>query len=177
LDDILRVGKATQRNKKAEALVLDLQRRIEAVRQQAAQSSSRPQIACLEWFDPIYTAGHWVPEMIELAGGSDGLGHKCEPSAKVQWKEVLKLQPEVIVLMPCGFDVQRTLRESALLQKLDGWNELPAVKTGKLFAVNGHAYFSRPGPRLVDGLEILSQIIHPEIFPWNPPSDAVHRMS
>ena len=176
LDDILRVGEATQREKKAEALVMALQRRIEAVRQQAAQSSSRPQIACIEWFDPIYAAGHWIPEMVELAGGNDGLGRKGEPSAKIQWTEVLKLQPEVLMLMPCGFDVQRTLQESALLQKLDGWNELPAVKAGKVFAVNGHAYFSRPGPRLVDGLEILAQIIHPEIFPWNPPSDAVHKI-
>ena len=177
LDDILRVGEAAQRKKEAEALVLELQRRMEAVRQQAAQSSSRPQIACLEWFDPIYAAGHWVPEMVELAGGNDGLGRKGEPSAKIPWREVLKLQPEVIVLMPCGFDVQRTLQESTLLQKLDGWSELPAVKAGKVFAVSGHAYFSRPGPRLVDGLEILAQIIHPEIFSWNPPSDAVHKMS
>jgi iron complex transport system substrate-binding protein len=115
--------------------------------------------------------------MVELAGGHDGLGCKGEPSAKIQWTEVLKLEPEVIVLTPCGFDVQRTLQESTLLQKLEGWSELPAVKAGNVFAVNGHAYFSRPGPRLVDGLEILAQIIHPEIFPWNPPSDAVHKIS
>jgi len=176
LDDILRVGKATRREKEAEALVLALKRRTEAVRQQAAQASSPPRIACIEWFDPIYAAGHWVPEMVELAGGNDGLGCKGEPSAKIEWAEVLRLQPEVLLLMPCGFDVQRTLQESALLEKLDGWNEIPAVKTSNVFALNGHAYFSRPGPRLVDGLEILAQIIHPEIFPWNPPSDAVHRM-
>lgn len=176
LDDIFRVGNATQRDGEAKALVLNLQRRIEAVRQRSAQSSIRPQVACLEWFDPIYAAGHWVPEMIELAGGNDSLGCKGKPSAKVQWTEILDLQPEVLVLMPCGFDAQRTTQESALLQKLDGWNKLPAVKTGNVYAVNGHAYFSRPGPRLVDGLEILGQILHPEIFSENLPFDAVHRM-
>lgn len=176
LDDILRVGEATQRHRKAETLVLDLKRRVEAVRQHGARFLSRPRIACIEWFDPIYAAGHWVPEMVELAGANDGLGRKGEPSAKIQWTQVLKFQPDIIVLMPCGFDVPRTMQESTLLQKLDGWSEIPAVKAGKVFAVNGHAYFSRPGPRLVDGLEILAQIVHPEIFPWNPPPDAVRRM-
>ena len=176
LDDILRVGEATQRHRKAETLVLDLKRRVEAVRQHGARFLSGPRVACIEWFDPIYAAGHWVPEMVELAGANDGLGRKGEPSAKIQWTQVLKFQPDIIVLMPCGFDVPRTMQESTLLQKLDGWSEIPAVKAGKVFAVNGHAYFSRPGPRLVDGLEILAQIVHPEIFPWNPPPDAVRRM-
>src|SRR5215467_13230266 len=176
LDDILRVGEATQRHREAENLILQLKRRIEEVRCRAARASSFPKVACIEWFDPIYTAGHWVPEMVELAGASDGLGRKGEPSAKIQWTQVLKFQPDIIVLMPCGFDVLRTMQESTLLQKLDGWSEIPAVKAGKVFAVNGHAYFSRPGPRLVDGLEILAQIVHPEIFPWNPPPDAVRRM-
>ena len=176
LDDILRVGEATQRHREAEFLVLDLKRRIEAVRQRTVDTPSRPKVACIEWFDPIYAAGHWVPEMVELAGANDGLGRKGEPSAKIPWTEIIKLQPEIVVLMPCGFDVRRTIQESAILQELDGWNGIPAVKAGKVFAVNGHAYFSRPGPRLVDGLEILAQIVHPEIFPWNPPSDAVHRM-
>jgi iron complex transport system substrate-binding protein len=176
LDDILRVGEVTQRHRKAETLVLDLKRRVEAVRQHGPRFLSRPRVACIEWFDPIYAAGHWVPEMVELAGANDGLGRKGEPSAKIQWTQVLKFQPDIIVLMPCGFDVPRTMQESTLLQKLDGWSEIPAVKAGKVFAVNGHAYFSRPGPRLVDGLEILAQIVHPEIFPWNPPPDAVRRM-
>jgi iron complex transport system substrate-binding protein len=176
LDDILRVGEATQRHREAEFLVLDLKRRIEAVRQRTVDTPSRPKVACIEWFDPIYAAGHWVPEMVELAGANDGLGRKGEPSAKIPWTEIIKLQPEIVVLMPCGFDVRRTIQESAILQELDGWNGIPAVKAAKVFAVNGHAYFSRPGPRLVDGLEILAQIVHPEIFPWNPPTDAVHRM-
>jgi iron complex transport system substrate-binding protein len=114
--------------------------------------------------------------MVELAGGEDGLGVKNKPSAKVQWNRVLEVDPEIIVLMPCGFDVDRTMREIHLLQRLNGWRELPAVKAGKVFVVNGHAYFSRSGPRLVDGLELLAQIIHPEIFPWQAASDTARRM-
>jgi iron complex transport system substrate-binding protein len=176
LDDILRVGEAAQRHREAETLVLELKRRIEEVRCRAARASSFPKVACIEWFDPIYAAGHWVPEMVELAGGNDGLGRKGEPSAKIQWTDILKFQPEILVLMPCGFDMQRAMQESNLLKKLEGWSEIPAAKAGNVFAANGHAYFSRPGPRLVDGLEILAQIIHPEIFSWNPPPDTVHRM-
>ena len=176
LDDILRVGEATQRCREAESLVRELKQRIEEVRCLAARSSTVPRVACIEWFDPIYAAGHWVPEMVELAGGNDGLGVKSEPSAKIQWTEILEFQPEILVLMPCGFGVQRATQESKLLKKLESWNKIPAVKSGNVFVANGHAYFSRPGPRLADGLEILAQIIHPEIFSWNPPPDAVHRM-
>jgi iron complex transport system substrate-binding protein len=115
--------------------------------------------------------------MIELAGGHDVLGRKGEPSAKIAWDKVVELAPDVIVLMPCGYDVQRTLNEVALLQSLEGWRELPAVKAGKVYAVNGHAFFSRPGPRLVDGLEILAQLVHPEISPLEISWDNARRIA
>jgi iron complex transport system substrate-binding protein len=165
LDDVARVGEATGQSKKAEQIIHDLEQRISAVRDNAAKLSVRPRVACLEWFDPIYAAGHWVPEMVELAGGHYVLGRKGELSAKMDWNKVVKFAPHVIVLMPCGFDVQRTLQEAPALKRLEDWEELPAVKAGKVVAVNGHAFFSRPGPRLVDGLEILAHIIHPDIFP------------
>jgi iron complex transport system substrate-binding protein len=165
LTDVTRVGEATERPDPAEGLVRDLERRISAVRERTAQSSSRPRVACIEWLDPIYAAGHWVPEMVRLAGGHDGLGREGEPSAKIAWAKFLEFDPEVIALMPCGFDIKRTLREAALLERLDGWRSLPAFRTGRVYALNGHAFFSRPGPRLIDGLEILSAIIHPETFP------------
>jgi iron complex transport system substrate-binding protein len=165
LDDVARVGEATGQRKKAEQVIRDLEQRISAVCEKVAKLSVRPRVACLEWFDPIYAAGHWVPEMVELAGGQYVLGRKGEPSAKMDWNKVVEFAPDVIVLMPCGFDVTRTLREAPGLKKLDRWHDLPAVKAGKVFAVNGHGFFSRPGPRLVDGLEILAHIIHPEIFP------------
>jgi iron complex transport system substrate-binding protein len=163
LDDVARVGEATGQRKKAEQVIRDLEQRISAVREKVAKLSVRPRVACLEWFDPIYAAGHWVPEMAELVGGQYILGRKGEPSAKMDWNKVVEFAPDVLVLMPCGFDVTRTLREAPVLKKLDRWHDLPAVKAGKVFAVNGHAFFSRPGPRLVDGLEILAHIIHPEI--------------
>ena len=166
----------TARADAARTLVQRSHERIERVRQTAARSNTRPRVACLEWFDPVYAAGHWVPEMVELAGGFDVLGHREEPSARVEWTQVLDSVPEIIVLMPCGFELRRTIQESAVLRKLPGWNHLPAVKNGHGYAGNGGAFFSRPGPRLVDGLEILARIIHPEIFSEPDLSDSVQRI-
>ncbi len=177
LRDIERVGQLTGREKEAETLVRHLRERIDRVREQTTRSELRPRVACLEWIDPIFSAGHWVPEMVELAGGREGLAKKGKPSMKIDWNKVVELAPEVIVLMPCGFDVERTIKEFHLLKRLPGWNELPAVKEGRIFAVNGHAYFNRSGPRLVDGLEILAQILHPEIFPWKAMPDAARNLS
>jgi iron complex transport system substrate-binding protein len=177
LDDVARVGEATGQGHRAERLVRELEQRITAVCEEVARSSARPRVACLEWFDPIYAAGHWVPEMVELAGGQDVLGRKGEPSARTDWSKVVAFAPDVIMLMPCGFDVPRTLGEAAVLKQLAGWHELQAVKAGKVFAVNGHAFFSRPGPRLVDGLELLAHIIHPEIFPMRDSPDHVQRIA
>jgi iron complex transport system substrate-binding protein len=171
LDDILRVGDATERQAAAQALVGDLRGRIEQVGRR--EPDNRPRVVCLEWFEPLYVAGHWVPEMIGLAGGFDVLGHQGEPSAKIAWSEVVDARPEVILLMPCGFDVRRTVKESTPLLALPGWHDLSAVKNGNLFALNGNAYFSRPGPRLINGLEILARIIHPENVTWSlSPADA-----
>jgi iron complex transport system substrate-binding protein len=181
LSDVLRdiglVGEAAGKKREAEALIAHLTQRIERVRERASKSDLRPRVACLEWLDPIYVAGHWVPEMVELAGGENGLAEKGGPSVKISWDRILQFAPEVIVLMPCGFDVPRTLKETHLLHELKGWGELPAVKRGRLYAVNGHAYFNRSGPRLVDGIEILAQIIHPEIFPWHAPREAARRLA
>lgn len=177
LRDIERVGQVTGREREAEALLARLRERIDRVREQTSRSDLRPRVACLEWLDPIYNAGHWVPEMVELAGGREGLAQRGEPSIKISWNDIVQFAPEVIVLMPCGFDGERTLKEVYLLYRLPGWNELPAVKEGRLFAVNGHSYFNRSGPRLVDGLEILAQIIHPEIFSWQAPPEAAQRLA
>jgi iron complex transport system substrate-binding protein len=177
LDDVTRVGEATGQRHKAEALVQDLERRIASVRERGARSSNRPRVACLEWFDPIYVAGHWVPEMVEIAGAEDVLGKRGEPSKKVEWQNIREEAPEILLLMPCGFDVPRTIQEAAALERLAGWNELPAVKASRVFAVNAHAFFSRPGPRLIDGLEILAHIIHPEVFPLQPSSETFQRLT
>jgi len=171
LDDIRRVGATTGRSVAAAALVNDLRQRIELVG--GREPDRRPRVVCLEWFEPLYTAGHWVPEMVALAGGHDVIGRAGEPSAKILWQQVVDAQPEVILLMPCGFDVRRTVKESTPLRALPGWNDLPAVRSQRVFALNGNAYFSRPGPRLVNGLEILSRIIHPDSVEWSvKPTDA-----
>jgi iron complex transport system substrate-binding protein len=160
LDDIARVGAATRRETAAAGVVRDLRGRIERIG--LREPDYRPRVVCLEWFEPLYVAGHWIPEMVALAGGFDALGRKGEPSFKIEWPKVLAAKPDVILLMPCGFDVRRTVKESTPLRGLEGWNDLPAVKSGNVYALNGSAYFSRPGPRLVNGLEILTRIIHPE---------------
>lgn len=177
LHDLARVGEATGQSKKAEQVIGDLKQRISEVREKVVKSSARPRVACLEWFNPIYAAGHWIPEMIEIAGAEDVLGRRAEPSKKVAWQSIRESAPEIIVLMPCGFDVQRTLQEAAVLEQNEGWHELPAVKAGRVYAVNAHAFFSRPGPRLVDGVEILAHIIHPEFFPMQPSPDALQRIT
>jgi iron complex transport system substrate-binding protein len=171
LDDILLVGEATDRQSAAKTIVAGLRERIERVGWR--EPNSRPRVVCLEWFEPLYAAGHWVPEMVALAGGYDVLGREGEPSAKITWSEVVGANPEVILLMPCGFDTRRTVKEATPLRALPGWDRLPAVKTGSVFALNGNAYFSRPGPRLINGLEILARIIHPESVTWSlSPADA-----
>jgi len=172
LEDISRVGAATGRETAAQALVQDLRRRIDGVG--IREPKYRPRAVCLEWFEPLYVAGHWVPELVTLAGGFDPLGRKGEPSFKIEWQSVLDAKPDVILLMPCGFDVRRAVKESTPLRNLNGWNDLPAVKTGNVYALNGSAYFSRPGPRLINGLEILARIIHPNPVAWSTSStDAV----
>lgn len=180
LSDVLRdielVGKTASKKRQAEIFAAHLQKRIDRVREKASRSDYRPRVACLEWLEPIYNAGHWIPEMVELAGGMDGLGKKGKPSEKIDWDRVVQSAPEVIVLMPCGFEIARTLKELRLLYQLPGWSDLPAVKKGNVFAVNGSAYFNRSGPRLVDGLEILARIIHPEIFSWQTAPEAAQRL-
>jgi iron complex transport system substrate-binding protein len=166
LEDITRVAGATRRDAAAAPLVQDLRERIDRV--SLIEPKYRPRVVCLEWFEPLYVAGHWVPEMVMLAGGFDPLGRKYEPSHKVEWRDVVDARPDVILLMPCGFDTRRTVKESTPLRSREGWNDLPAVKAGNVYALNGNAYFSRPGPRLVQGLEILARIIHPQQTAQDP---------
>ena len=177
LNDVLRIGAATDRSRQAESLVQELKLRIQAVRDRTARAALQPRVACLEWFDPLYIAGHWVPEMVQIAGGNDILGTAGEPSVKVEWDAVIASRPQILILMPCGFDLERAIRESSLLKNRPGWQILPAVRDGRVFAVSGADYFSRPGPRLVDGLEILSQLFHPELSPAPISSDLAKRVN
>lgn len=172
LDNIQLVGEITEQQTRAVSLGANLRDRIEWVRSRAA-GLPRPTVACLEWLDPIYAAGHWVPEMVELAGGRDVLGKPREPSFVVGWDDVIAAEPEAIVVMPCGFDVPRARQEIHLLTQRPGWDSLPAVRTGRVYLTEATSYFSRPGPRIVDGLEILAVALHPNTFAYTLPSGAL----
>jgi iron complex transport system substrate-binding protein len=162
LDDILRLGEATGRLKEARSLVSALRRRIAAVTR-AVAGARRPLVVCLEWLDPPFAAGHWVPEMVDLAGGAEVLGQAGQPSFRVGWKQVTQSQAEIAVLMPCGYDLKQTLEEFASLRLPDGWADLPAARQGKVFAVDASGYCSRHGPRVVTGIEILARLFHPQL--------------
>ena len=164
LEDIRRVGKATGTEDKAESIASRMQARIDAVVERAAQASSQPRVLNVEWADPVMCGGHWVPEMVELAGGINCFGDKETGSFRIEWPDVLESQPEVIIMMPCGFDVKRILQDMPLLSEREGWASLPAVRNNRVYVIDASAYTSRSGPRLVMGLEIMAEMIHPELF-------------
>jgi iron complex transport system substrate-binding protein len=166
LDDILvsimdvaeKIGKVNEGRK----LVASLQKRIDIVRSMKIIIKSKPKVLCIEWVDPLFTAGHWVPQMVEYAGGISCIGSAGEPSRRMDIDEAVQLNPDIIVLMPCGFDIKRTFKELPVLARNEKWKSLKAVKSGNIYAVNANAYFSKPGPRTIVGLEILAKILHPE---------------
>lgn len=167
--DIIAIGTATGREPQALHWVSQLKDRVNAVRAVLGNQAPR-HVACLEWLDPIYSAGHWVPEIVSLAGGMDLLAPVGSKSAKVSWETVSGHAPDVLVLMPCGFSIARTLSELHRLTSRPGWAELPAVRSGEVFVVDGPAYFNRPGPRLVEGLELLAALFHPHRFAHRVPA-------
>lgn len=175
--DVLTVGEATHRRAVARALVAQLEERVAAVERAAAGARGRPRVACLEWLDPFYCGGHWVPEMVARAGGVDVLGRLGEPSFRITAEQILAAQPDVILAMPCGYKAERAAAEYSRREFPGGWNALPAVREGRVFAVDASGYFSRPGPRLAEGVEILSAVIHPELATTRIPAGAILRMA
>jgi len=164
LDDILvsvmdvaeKIGRVQQGRK----LVASLQKRIDVVR--GMKIKNKPRVLCIEWLDPLFTAGHWVPQMVEYAGGINGISSAGEPSRRMEIDEAVQFDPDIIVLMPCGFEIRRTLEELPPLAGNEKWKSMRAVRSGRIYAVNANAYFSKPGPRTVTGLEIMAKILHPE---------------
>lgn len=145
-----------------------LRRRVEEVRTRASQLS-RPRLLALEWADPPFTGGHWLPEMVSIAGAMDVLGRPGEPSARRSWDEVVATRPEIVVFMPCGYGLEGAVEQIDALYRVPGFSDTPAARAGRVYATDASAYFSRPGPRIVDGLEILAWIAHPEVFDEPPP--------
>ncbi len=166
-ETLRQVGVATGREAKADEVVEALEHRVEAVRVRTAAITpqDRPRVAFLEWIDPPFSAGHWNPALIEMAGGEDIFGTSGLPSRTLLWDEIVRAQPDVLFLSCCGFTPERTLQEMPLLEKQPGWASLPCVRNGRVIVSDGNAYFSRPGPRLVDSLEILAHALHPTVHP------------
>jgi iron complex transport system substrate-binding protein len=161
LDSIRTVGEQAGRRLTATAVIASLEHRMARVRRRLSDLRVRPGIVCLEWLDPPMVAGHWVPEMVALAGGRDLLGRAAHPSFTVTWDDVRQARPEVLVLMPCGYDLAGSRAMAAVLSQVPGSTEIPAVASGRVYAVDASSYFSRPGPRLVTGLELLAAALHP----------------
>ena len=173
LDDIRKVGIATDKSDLADNLADSLETRINTVREIALKSSDRPRVLQLEWTEPLLSGGHWVVEMVELAGGISVFGDKTQSSMRLDWDEIVASQPEVILLMPCGFDLDRAREDIPTLTSLRGWDSLPAVQQGRAYVLDASAYTSRLGPRLITGLEIMAELIHPELFSGMIPERSV----
>jgi iron complex transport system substrate-binding protein len=180
-DDIRKIGEATRRLPEADRLASSLDRRVAqieaaveaATKAAAAPATSRPRVACLEWLDPFYVGGHWIPEMVTCAGGADLFGQVGSPSFRIAPEQVVDARPQVIVIMQCGYGVARNRDDYHRTKFPNGWSDLPAVRSRRVFAVDANSYFSRSGPRLADGVAILAHLFHPGCaIPGNIPAQA-----
>jgi iron complex transport system substrate-binding protein len=177
-NDIRRVGEALRVPARAEQLVDSLGQRLAAIDNQTP-ALSRPAVAAIEWLEPLMAGGNWMPELIEIAGGRSLFAEAGEHSDWLDWATLIEADPEVILLLPCGFRIAQTIRDLDLLTKNPAWSTLSAVRRGRVFLIDGHHFFNRPGPRLVESAEIVAEILHPEIFAfghrgtgWIPIDDA-----
>jgi iron complex transport system substrate-binding protein len=174
LDDILvsitEIAERVERSNEGCKLVSSLRKRIDNIREIVSERRSKngtkdyPKIVCIEWIDPFFSAGHWIPQIVDIAGGINGLSTTRQPSRRIPIEEIIEFNPDKIVLMPCGFDVARTLNEAKMLRNNNKWRSLQAVQEDQVYAVNANAYFSKPGPRTIIGLEIMAKIINPSDF-------------
>ena len=176
LNSIQTVGAMTEAEDEAVGLVEELRERLRAVEEIVGSRRQGgfvpPRVVAVEWLDPPFAVGHWVPEQVRRAGGWELLGHEGDHSVETSWDAVREVDAEIIVLMPCGVDLERTVREWGELARPGGWDDLRAVQDGRVYAVDGSAYFSRPGPRVVDGIEVLAEVIDPLAFDGMAPPDS-----
>ena len=176
-DNLRDLGAATGRSEMAETLIAEGRARLEKIDAATRALVSRPRVFCMEWMDPVYCCGHWVPEMVRIAGGFDKLGREGADSVRIQWEDVLQWKPEVLIVMPCGFGLEKAVEETRQLTSYPGWGDLPAVRNGRVYAVDANSYFARPGPRVVEGTELLAHLLHPELFEWKGPANAFRRLA
>jgi iron complex transport system substrate-binding protein len=172
--DILWVGDETMRGHEAERLLESIGAKLAAIDAEVAQTVSRSRVAFLEWLQPLFVGGHWIPEMIEFAGGRDSFGKVRTPSFRVDLEDVTAAQPEVLVVAPCGYNAEQARAEYRSITFPRDWQEMPAVRNNQIYYVDANAYFSRPGPRLVTGIEILAKLFHPGITVSSEAEHAIH---
>lgn len=164
LNEILEIAKKLGVPERGVALVEELQERIDLIHHKLKFVENRPKVACIEWLNPLMIAGNWTPQLIEIAGGTPVLGLAGKHSPRVKPEDLLVANPDIIVVAACGFSIERTLQEINLLLELPGWNEMAAVKNNQVYIADGNQYFNRPGPRIVDTIEMLAEIIQPKQF-------------
>jgi iron complex transport system substrate-binding protein len=170
------LGSATGREQTAEALIADGRARLEKIEAATRNAASRPRVFCMEWVDPVYCCGHWVPEMVRIAGGIDCLGREGADSVRILWEDVLQWRPEVLIVMPCGFSLDGAADQARQLSTYPGWADLPAVRDRRVYAADANAYFARPGPRVIAGTELLAHLLHPDLFDWKGPPGAFRKV-
>lgn len=175
-ENVRDLGAATGRLREAEELINAGRARLEKIAAATRRLDHRPRVFCLEWLDPVYASGHWMPEMVRIAGGVDTLGREGADSVRISWEDVLRWSPEVLIVTPCGFNLEQVLEQAPQLFAYPGWTELPAVREGRVYAVDANSYFARPGPRVVEGTELLAHLIHPDLFAWAGSEQAYRRI-
>jgi iron complex transport system substrate-binding protein len=162
--DMQRVATALGAPERGDKLVHDLQMRCAEIREIATKLKTRPTVACIEWIEPMMAGGNWMPQLVEMAGGINLFGKAGEHSPWMKFEALVAADPEIILIAPCGFDILRASEELHLLQKQNGWKQIRAVRDGRVFVADGNQYFNRPGPRIVESLQILAELIHPNTF-------------
>ncbi|MDB5286382.1 MAG: corrinoid transporter substrate-binding protein [Mucilaginibacter sp.] len=162
--DIANVAASLNVPQAGERLLEDLNERVDIIRHKLKFVETKPTVACIEWLEPMMISGNWVPELVTIAGGVPILAQAGKHSPYVNWADIKAQNPDVILLMPCGFSIERTMREIYILLQQPGFNDLKAVKNNRIYIADGNQYFNRPGPRIVDSVEILAEIIHPKQF-------------
>jgi iron complex transport system substrate-binding protein len=175
-DNLREIGKATGAGQQAEELIANCRSRLAKIAAVTEKLNSRPRVFCMEWIDPVYCSGHWVPQMVRIAGGVDELAREGRDSVRMRWEDVLHWAPEVLVVAPCGFSLEKVLEQCPQLTRYPGWSDIPAVRAGRVYAVNANSYFARPALRVVEGTELLAHLIHPELFEWTGPASAYQKL-
>lgn len=177
LQNLRDVGVVAGRLEAAERWIEAANKKLERIAATSRALLSRPRVFCMEWLDPLYCSGHWVPEMVRIAGGVDEISRQSSDSIRIPWQDVLAWSPEILIVMPCGYHLEKVIALAAKLRTLPGWGDLPAVRNRQVFAVDASSYFARPGPRVVEGTELLAHLIHPEAFGWQGPQCAYQKLN